>query len=204
MYGPPAGPKRTRSVSPLATTWFSTRVAGRSGSSGASLALATAVGVGLARGVGAACGLLTGWLSATVMLLPLVVAGAATLLATTATGLLAARATAGAATGTATAVIGLLVGVLAAGLLTTLATTGAIYLFKPQLDRWEERAFSGLPTDQRVSPNAQLQAVMAANPDAQFHGYRLPEKAYRLILGEKRNTGARTAWRRKLRLRTRN
>jgi uncharacterized iron-regulated membrane protein len=58
-----------------------------------------------------------------------------------------------------------------------LATTGAIYLFKPQLDRWEERAFSGLPTDQAVSPNVQLQAVMAANPRAQFHGYRLPERA---------------------------
>lgn len=58
-----------------------------------------------------------------------------------------------------------------------LATTGAIYLFKPQLDRWEERAFTNLPTDKAISPNAQLAAVMAANPGAQFHGYRLPERA---------------------------
>lgn len=58
-----------------------------------------------------------------------------------------------------------------------LATTGAIYLFKPQLDRWEERAFTGFSSNQAVSPNVQLEAVMAANPDAQFHGYRLPERA---------------------------
>jgi uncharacterized iron-regulated membrane protein len=56
-----------------------------------------------------------------------------------------------------------------------LATTGAIYLFKPQLDRWEEHAFSSLSTEQAVSPNVQLAAVMAANPGAQFQSYRLPE-----------------------------
>ena len=57
-----------------------------------------------------------------------------------------------------------------------LATTGAIYLFKPQLDRWEERAFSNLSTHGAVSPNAQLAAVMDAYPGAQFHGYRLPAR----------------------------
>jgi uncharacterized iron-regulated membrane protein len=57
-----------------------------------------------------------------------------------------------------------------------LATTGAIYLFKPQLDRWEERAFSNLSTHGAVSPNAQLVAVMDAHPGAQFHGYRLPAR----------------------------
>lgn len=56
-----------------------------------------------------------------------------------------------------------------------LATTGAIYLFRPQLDRWEERAFRNLPVDRAVSPNAQLSAVMDAFPDAQFQSYRLPE-----------------------------
>lgn len=55
-----------------------------------------------------------------------------------------------------------------------LATTGAIYLFKPQLDQWEERAFLNLPVEQRVSPNAQLSAVMDAFPGAQFQSYRLP------------------------------
>ncbi|WP_395615872.1 PepSY-associated TM helix domain-containing protein [Sphingorhabdus sp.] len=57
-----------------------------------------------------------------------------------------------------------------------LATTGAIYVFKPQLDRWEERAFSNLSTHEAVSPNAQLAAVMDAHPGAQFHGYRLPAR----------------------------
>ena len=59
-------------------------------------------------------------------------------------------------------------------LVLVLATTGAIYLFKPQLDRWEERGFSNLSTHGSVSPNAQLAAVMDANPGAQFHSYRLP------------------------------
>ncbi|MFN3451526.1 MAG: PepSY-associated TM helix domain-containing protein [Sphingorhabdus sp.] len=62
-------------------------------------------------------------------------------------------------------------------LIFVLATTGAIYLFKPQLDRWEERAFSNLSPEQAVSPNTQLAMVMAANPSAQFQSYRLPERA---------------------------
>ena len=55
-----------------------------------------------------------------------------------------------------------------------LSVTGAIYLFKPQLDRWEERAFQGLSTYRAVSPNAQLDAVLSAYPGAEFHSYRLP------------------------------
>lgn len=62
-------------------------------------------------------------------------------------------------------------------LVLVLATTGAVYLFKPQIDRWEEQAFSDLSTDQAVSANEQLAAVMTANPGAQFHSYRLPERA---------------------------
>ncbi|MFN5129566.1 MAG: PepSY-associated TM helix domain-containing protein [Sphingomonadaceae bacterium] len=61
-------------------------------------------------------------------------------------------------------------------LVLVLATTGAIYLFKPQLDRWEERGFSNLSTHGSVSPNAQLAAVMDAHPGAQFHSYRLPAR----------------------------
>lgn len=58
-----------------------------------------------------------------------------------------------------------------------LAVTGAIYLFKPQTDRWEERAYQELPTVHAVSPNAQLDAVLSAFPGAQFNSYRLPERA---------------------------
>lgn len=57
-----------------------------------------------------------------------------------------------------------------------LSVTGAAYLFKPQIDRWEERAFLGLGTAGAVSPNAQVDAVMAAFPGARFHSYRLPRE----------------------------
>jgi uncharacterized iron-regulated membrane protein len=56
-----------------------------------------------------------------------------------------------------------------------LSLTGAIYLFKPQLDAWQEREWRGLPTAQAVSPDAQLQAALAAVPGASFHSYRLPQ-----------------------------
>jgi uncharacterized iron-regulated membrane protein len=56
-----------------------------------------------------------------------------------------------------------------------LATTGAIYLFKPQIDSWQEREFRGLSELGAVTPTAQLDAAMRAFPGAQFHSYRLPE-----------------------------
>src|SRR6187402_3357276 len=58
-----------------------------------------------------------------------------------------------------------------------LALSGSIYLFKPQLDRWEERDFHGLSTTGAVSPNRQLDAAQAAVPGASFYAYRLPERA---------------------------
>lgn len=58
-----------------------------------------------------------------------------------------------------------------------LALTGAVYLFKPQLDRWEERDFRGLAAEAAVSPNAQVEAALAATPGASFYAYRLPEQA---------------------------
>lgn len=57
-----------------------------------------------------------------------------------------------------------------------LSVTGSIYLFKPQIDRWEERAYHGLGTEGAVSPDRQLAAAMAANPGARFGHYRLPER----------------------------
>lgn len=60
-------------------------------------------------------------------------------------------------------------------LILILATTGAIYLFKPQLDRWQERSFQNLPFAASVSPTRQLGAAKEAFPDAQFVNYRLPE-----------------------------
>ncbi len=57
-----------------------------------------------------------------------------------------------------------------------LSLSGAIYLFKPQVERWEERAYQQLPTVNEVSPNAQLDAALATFPHSQFHSYRLPER----------------------------
>jgi uncharacterized iron-regulated membrane protein len=56
-----------------------------------------------------------------------------------------------------------------------LSVTGSIYLFKPQIDRWEERAWRGLGTEGAVSPDAQLAAVLKTNPGLRFNSYRLPE-----------------------------
>lgn len=58
-----------------------------------------------------------------------------------------------------------------------LSITGSIYLFKPQIDRWEERAYRNLGTQGAVSPDRQLAAVLAANPGARFNQYRLPREA---------------------------
>jgi len=55
-----------------------------------------------------------------------------------------------------------------------LSVSGAIYLFKPQIDRWEERAFLDLGTAGAVSPDAQVAAAAAANPGLRFESYRLP------------------------------
>src|SRR5690606_20784029 len=59
----------------------------------------------------------------------------------------------------------------------TLAVTGSIYLFKPQIDWWEERAYRTLETHDAVSADRQLAAAMAATPGARFNYYRLPEQS---------------------------
>lgn len=56
-----------------------------------------------------------------------------------------------------------------------LALTGAVYLFKPQVERWEERAWRDLPVAGAVSPDEQVKAALAAFPGSRFSSYRLPE-----------------------------
>lgn len=63
-----------------------------------------------------------------------------------------------------------------------LSLTGAIYLFKPQVEAFEERAWQGLPTAGSVSPDAQVKAALAAYPGAQFHSYRLPRSEADAVL----------------------
>jgi len=57
-----------------------------------------------------------------------------------------------------------------------LSITGAIYLFKPQVERWEERGFQGLAMANPASPDVQLDAALQAFPGARFDSYRLPER----------------------------
>jgi len=68
-------------------------------------------------------------------------------------------------------------GLLVIPFILILSVTGAIYLFKPQVERWEERAWQGLPVQNAVTPDAQRAAALAAFPGATFHSYRLPERS---------------------------
>ncbi len=67
-------------------------------------------------------------------------------------------------------------GVLVIPLVVLLACTGAVYLFKPQIDAWEERAFTGMADAGSVSPQVQVEAALAAFPGATLHYYRLPAR----------------------------
>jgi uncharacterized iron-regulated membrane protein len=58
-----------------------------------------------------------------------------------------------------------------------LALSGAVFLFKPQIERWEERAYRGLSAADAVPPSAQVRAALAEFPGAHLHSYRLPERA---------------------------
>ncbi|MET0281858.1 MAG: PepSY domain-containing protein [Steroidobacteraceae bacterium] len=54
-----------------------------------------------------------------------------------------------------------------------LALSGTVFLFKPQVDRWEERAFQNLPLAGTVAPGLQVQAALDAFPGARMHSFRL-------------------------------
>ena len=57
-----------------------------------------------------------------------------------------------------------------------LSISGAIYLFKPQIDAWVEAPLRQLPGEAPVAPaNAQLGAARAALPGSHLISYRLPE-----------------------------
>ena len=58
-----------------------------------------------------------------------------------------------------------------------LSLTGAVYLFKPQIENFEERGYRNLPVADAVAPSAQVQAALGAFPGARFDNYRLPENA---------------------------
>ncbi|MBU6268796.1 MAG: PepSY domain-containing protein, partial [Sphingomonadales bacterium] len=67
-------------------------------------------------------------------------------------------------------------GLLVVPFIVLLALSGAFYLYKPQVERWEERAFHNQPTTHAASPSVQVAAALAAHPGAAFAFYRLPER----------------------------
>lgn len=60
----------------------------------------------------------------------------------------------------------------------TLAISGTIYLFKPQVDAWIDAPYRNLPNSGvRSGANEQIAAALAAHPDSQFVNYRLPQSS---------------------------
>lgn len=71
-------------------------------------------------------------------------------------------------------------GLLVIPFILLLATTGSLFLFKPQIDAWEESAWRGPPLASggaMASPDAQVAAALAAAPGATIRSYRLPRGA---------------------------
>ncbi len=64
-----------------------------------------------------------------------------------------------------------------------LALTGAIYLFKPYYEHWQERDYRGLQiTDNALTPNQQITAALAAIDGGKLLSYRLPQTADEAVL----------------------
>jgi uncharacterized iron-regulated membrane protein len=56
--------------------------------------------------------------------------------------------------------------------LIVLALSGSVFLFKPQIQQWEERDFRNLQSAASVAPSQQVAAALAVFPGASFHSYR--------------------------------
>lgn len=67
-------------------------------------------------------------------------------------------------------------GLLCIPFVIVLSLSGLIYLFKPQIEAWNERAFEDLPLKEDMKPPlAQIAAALAAIPESSFSSYELPE-----------------------------
>ena len=65
----------------------------------------------------------------------------------------------------------------------SLSVTGAIYLFKPQIDAWVNREFRNLELrEKRYSPVEQITAAKKNFPKATFESYRLPENKKQAVV----------------------
>ena len=65
----------------------------------------------------------------------------------------------------------------------TLAVSGTIYLFKPQIDRWVEKPYMHLDVlAERSSAQQQISTALATLPGATFSSYRLPQSANEAVV----------------------
>src|SRR3546814_96768 len=69
-----------------------------------------------------------------------------------------------------------------------LASTGSIYLFKPQIDHWLERPYDRLTINGPLAtPSAQVAAALASEPGTVLNAYELPRTAHsaaRVLVGQ--------------------
>jgi uncharacterized iron-regulated membrane protein len=69
-----------------------------------------------------------------------------------------------------------------------LSVTGTIYLWKPQIEAWQERAYDSLPvTAARATPEAIVATALAATPGARLSKYERPEtprQAVRVLIAK--------------------
>jgi uncharacterized iron-regulated membrane protein len=66
-----------------------------------------------------------------------------------------------------------------------LATTGAIYTWKPQIEAWIDRPYDHLAVAAPVGADAQVAAALRAVPGSRLHKYTLPQapgQAVRIIV----------------------
>ncbi|HTR37733.1 MAG TPA: PepSY domain-containing protein [Bryobacteraceae bacterium] len=78
-------------------------------------------------------------------------------------------------------------GLIAIPFIVFLATTGSIYLFRPQIEAWLDRPYDHLDiTGARASAQAQVSAALNAVPGSNLHFYQLPttpQSAVQIIVG---------------------
>jgi uncharacterized iron-regulated membrane protein len=78
-------------------------------------------------------------------------------------------------------------GLIAIPFILFLATTGAIYLFRPQIEAWLDRPYDRLQIGgERASAKAQVHAALEAVPGSNLHFYQLPtapQSAVQIVVG---------------------
>jgi uncharacterized iron-regulated membrane protein len=65
----------------------------------------------------------------------------------------------------------------------TLAMSGTLYLFKPQVEHWIDSPYRNLPmTGPRTSASEQIAAALTSHPGSQFVNYRLPQSSQDAVI----------------------